>query len=70
MELELLIYGSDRTIRLCYEDRIEGKDRIFLLGEGGTAFECGWNDDEQETFTPVNLVEVLRAMALARVRAS
>lgn len=64
MELELLQWGSDMTIRLSYEDRMHGADRVFLLAEGGLAFEATQNDDDTETFTPINLVTTLREMLL------
>lgn len=68
MELELLQWGSDMTIRLTYEDFIHGKDRVFLLAEAGLAFEVSQNDDDTETFTPVNLVETLRTMLFSHMR--
>lgn len=55
MELELLRWG-DGTIRLYFEDYLEGKDRVFILWPDGTAAE------DNDELTPVNLVLALRAM--------
>lgn len=60
MELELLKWG-DGTIRLAYWDSLEGKDRVFVLNEDGTA--CESDHEDAETLTPVDLVAVLRQMA-------
>lgn len=62
MSLELSRH-SGGIIDLYYEDRINGKDRLFRLGTDGLAYEVTYDDDDNEVFTPVNLVDVLRAMA-------
>jgi len=62
MELELLQWG-DGSIRLSYWDHMEGKDRIFVLLGNGTARES--DCEEPEALTPIDLIAVLRGMALA-----
>lgn len=53
---------SDGGVTLYYED-INGKDRLFRIGEDGIAYEITYNDCDEEVYTPINLVEVLCAMA-------
>lgn len=65
MEFELFQWG-DGTIRLSFEDRIEGKDRHFILLEDGTVEEATENESGEETRAPVNLAIELRNMLAAR----
>lgn len=60
MEFELLVWG-DGAVRLTFEDRLEGNDIVFTLGEDGQARY--WDGEDGE---PVNLVAELRKLALAR----
>ena len=57
MELELLQWG-DGEIRLSFEDRINGKDRHFILDADG----CAYEESDDEDRHPVNLVAELRAL--------
>lgn len=63
MELELMQWG-DETIRLSYEDRESGKDRVFILNADGTAHEATQNEDGTETLRKVDLIDELRLMIL------
>ena len=63
MELELMQWG-DETIRLSYEDRESGKDRVFVLNADGTAHEAVQNEDGTETLRRVDLIDELRLMIL------
>lgn len=71
LELELHVY-PDGEIELYYEDRLEGRDVTFRVNADGTADEISSEpgpDGEDDTdgrayiFTPVNLHEVLTALA-------
>lgn len=55
---------DDGTMRLIYWDHVAGKDAVFVLHEDGTASQARYVDEdaEIETFTPVELVTVLRGM--------
>lgn len=60
MDLELLVL-SDGTIRLAFWDSVEGKDRIFILGDGRAYVEIE-QPDGSETRELVDLVGELRSM--------
>lgn len=57
MELELRPWGDGR-LRLSFEDRIEGKDRHFILESDGTAYE----EREDKDCAAIDLVTELRAL--------
>lgn len=58
IELELA-RGEDGIVRLYFEDRLHGNDRVFILSDDGKAYE---QDPGDETELEVSLVEALRAM--------
>lgn len=53
---------DDGSIRLALWDSMHGNDRVFVLLADGTARES--DREEVETLTPIDLIAVLRAMAL------
>lgn len=66
LELELHEY-ADGSLRLYFEDRLNGRDRMFILSETGEAWEESYEDDDMTdgdtpTRKPINLAEKLRAM--------
>jgi hypothetical protein len=64
LELELGQWG-DGTIRLAFWDSLHGADVFFVLSAGGKAYRAGdEQEDGSEVLTEVDLVEVLRAMAV------
>lgn len=58
MEFELSQWG-DGTIRLYFEDRIHGNDRVYILGEDGRVYR-----EDGDALTLVDIVQELRFLAL------
>ncbi len=61
--MELSSWGNGR-VKLAFWDYLSGNDRIFSLEPDGTVFEESMKDDD-ETRTVVNLVAVLRKIAIS-----
>lgn len=55
--LELMRWGGDKKVHLCWWDYMHGEDTNFVIDEDGTAYISSYmNDNDTEpTLTPVNL---------------
>ena len=61
--MELIDLG-DGTTRLTFWDSLHGDDLIFdLRADGSTWLQTGFDKDDKETFTQVDLVAELRRLA-------